>query len=116
MMDVNKDHVEGFSAKREFTSTHIQTINISALNVKLLQIYFKLLYIEFLQQKCKPRCESDTFNDTRAISCPKIPPSAAVNAYQKRYSSDTFDDTRATSYPKTRFLKTLEFTMKDTPA
>jgi hypothetical protein len=38
MMDVNLDHVEGFSVKREFTSTHIQTINISDMKVKLLQI------------------------------------------------------------------------------
>jgi hypothetical protein len=38
MTGVNRDHVEGFLAKREFTSTHIQTINISTLNVKLLQI------------------------------------------------------------------------------
>jgi hypothetical protein len=38
MTGINQDHVEGFSAKREFTSTHIKTINISAVNVKLLQI------------------------------------------------------------------------------
>jgi hypothetical protein len=38
MTGVNQDHVEGFSVTQEFTSTHIQTINISALNVKLLQI------------------------------------------------------------------------------
>jgi hypothetical protein len=35
-MGVNQDHVEGFLTKREFTSTYIQTINISALKVKLL--------------------------------------------------------------------------------
>jgi hypothetical protein len=47
MTGINQDHIEGFSVKREFISTHIQTINISDLNVKLLQIYFKLRYIEF---------------------------------------------------------------------
>jgi hypothetical protein len=30
MMGVNQDHVEGFSTKQEFTSTHIQIININA--------------------------------------------------------------------------------------
>jgi hypothetical protein len=38
MTGVNQDHVKGFLMKQEFTSTHIQTININVLNVKLLQV------------------------------------------------------------------------------
>jgi hypothetical protein len=52
MTDVNQDHVEGFSTKQEFTSTHIQTINIS-----------------------------DTLDHTHVTLCPKVPLSAAVNVY-----------------------------------
>jgi hypothetical protein len=35
---VNQDHVEGFLAKREFTSTCIQTNNNSVLNIKIITI------------------------------------------------------------------------------
>jgi hypothetical protein len=37
MMGINQDHVEGFSAKQEFISTYIQTINKFS-EYKLLQI------------------------------------------------------------------------------
>jgi hypothetical protein len=34
-----------------------------------------------LQQNSKHRCRRDTLDDIRATSCPKMSPSAAVNAY-----------------------------------
>jgi hypothetical protein len=40
MMGVIQDHVEGFSTKREFTSTHTNH-ELSALNIEILQIEFK---------------------------------------------------------------------------
>jgi hypothetical protein len=35
---VNQDHVEGFSVKREFTSTCIQVNNNSVMNIKIITI------------------------------------------------------------------------------
>jgi hypothetical protein len=57
--------------KQEYTSTHIQTINFGS----------NFDTTEFCNGKVTCRCESDTLDDTRAISYPKILPSEEVNAY-----------------------------------
>jgi hypothetical protein len=48
--------------------------------MKILQIEFKFRYI-VLQQNNKRICGSDTLDDIQATPCPKVSPSAAVNAY-----------------------------------
>jgi hypothetical protein len=55
--------------------------NNSALNVKLLQILrFEFDTSEFMQWNLTIS-GSDTLDDTRAITCPKMLPSAAINTY-----------------------------------
>jgi hypothetical protein len=46
---------------------------------------------EFLQRKITRRCGSDTLIDTRTTPCPKIPPSAAVNAYGSLSTDSTIE-------------------------
>jgi hypothetical protein len=55
---------------------------LSALNIKYYNSGLNFDITEFCSGNINVDAEGDTLDDTRATSCPKLPPSKAVNAYE----------------------------------
>jgi hypothetical protein len=60
--------------------THINH-KLNALNIKYYNFDSSFNITEFCSRKATRRCKSDTLNDTRVTTCPKMPHSEAINAY-----------------------------------